>query len=223
MSRRVRRLSPETERDRLDELLDRADRNHGATVLLAERLPNRRQKKLRTYKRRRNGSLGIDLAEIEAEFPGRHVLFQIREGAQIAGTASWHVPGEPEGPAEPPGLVHETLEGNVWDRARPPGLDLTAAFAEVGAFAEVRAENRLLAEEVRASRTAVERLQMELATARAERKEAIRARKRAESKVERLGAQLSESEAVTWLLRIHIGEEEFAELMGTDEEETDDD
>ena len=151
------------------------------------------------------------------------MLFQIREGAQIAGTASWHVPGEPEGPAEPPDLVHETLEGNVWDRARPPGLNLAAAFAEVGAFAEVRAENRLLAEEVRASRTAVERLQTELATARAERKEAIRARKRAESKVERLGAQLSESEAVTWSLRIHIGEEDFAELMGTYEEETDDD
>jgi hypothetical protein len=207
-----RRLRPETELLRVEELLDRADRIVGATVLLAKRLRGRRQKKIRTYKKQRNGSLGIDLDAIAAEFSGKHVLFQLRDDGQIAGTASWRVPGKAAEVAEPPDLVHGSIDGTVWDRAPASGLDLAAAFAEMGAFAEVRAENRLLAEEVRASRTAVERLQMKLATAKAERKEAIRARIRAESEVEQLGVQLTESEAVTWLLRLHIGEEEFAEL-----------
>ena len=75
MAKPARRLRPETELMRVRELLDQADRTEGTTVLLAEWKPPRRQKKIRTYKNRREGKLEVDLDAIAAEFPGMHVLF----------------------------------------------------------------------------------------------------------------------------------------------------
>jgi hypothetical protein len=212
MAEDLRRLRPETELARVQDLLARADRIAGSTVLLTERLPRRRQKKLRTYKRRSNGSLGIDIEALAAEFAGRHVVFQIREEGQVSGTASWRVPEAPPRGTEPPGLVQRTLDGTVYDEAEAAKLDLAKAIAEIGTFAEVRAESRLLAEEVRSLRTTVERLQHRVARAEAERKEAVRARKRAEAELTALRADNEEQARFIWVMRERMGLEDFQEV-----------
>jgi len=206
------------------ELLEDADRAEGATVLLARRLPNRGQKKIRTYKKRVDGKLGIELSAIEAEYPGLHVLFQIRQGSAVGGTATWHVPGEAAATSERTDLAERSdhVGDAASDEARQPlAVSLAPALAELTAFAEVRAENKLLAEEVRTLRTQVERYQLALADARAERKEAVRARKRVEGEMKALRTELSEAENLTWMLRIHMGEHEWAEATGQSDDEDD--
>ena len=229
MGRPVRRLRPETELDRVRKLLDEADRTAGSTVLLAERLPGRRQRRIRTYKKRSEGTLGIDLEVIVAEFPGMHVIFQVREGGNVAGTATWHVPEERASvaTARPPiaaareGIAATTVaEPTGGAPIAEPGL--VSALAELAAFAEVRAENKLLAEEVRELRTTVERYQLALADARAERKQALRARKRVEAEIGALREELSAAETLTWQLRIHMGEHEWGEATGQNEDEDED-
>ena len=158
-----------------------------------------------------------------------HVLFQLREGGNVAGTATWRVPGERASGAtarDPvaaarEGIAATTAAEATW-REAIVGPGLASAFAELAAYAEVRAENKLLAEEVRGLRTTVERYQLALADARAERKEAVRARKRIEVEIGSLREELSAAEELTWLLRIHMGEHEWGEATGQNEDEDED-
>ena len=205
MARAARRLRPETELSRVKELLDQADRTAGSTVLLAERLPPRRQKKLRNYKKRTDGKLGIELDTIAAEFAGKHLLFQLRDDGQIAGTATWHTPGEPPRAPEVARVADAPDTEPERGERRPPDAGFAGALAELSTFAEVRAENKLLAEEVRGLRTTVGRLQMDLATARAEGQEAVRARKQVEAQIDAMRKEQSDSEAVLWVLRERLG------------------
>jgi hypothetical protein len=197
---------------RVRELLDQADRTEGTTVLLAEWKPPRRQKKIRTYKNRREGKLEVDLDAIAAEFPGMHVLFQTRSGGGVAATATWHVPGEPGAVPEVAGPGARLEPGAPVVRDLAAESSLTILLAELGVFSELRAENRLLAEKLRRVRTSVERLRMALATARAEKKEAVRARKRVETDNAHLRRHQSDDQAVLWVLRERLGDV-FSEVI----------